>query len=106
MYDEIQCSGFDGDFDNHAAEPIRREAHRPMERIGGFMRATRYHHRACACAVLARRTPWSSPSPLVKTQHKTQLLASVYRTFYLAKLSNFITRKGPSTHVIDATSFV
>jgi len=68
--------------------------------------ATRFHHRACARAVLARRTPWSSPSPLVKTQHKTQLLASVYRTFLLAKLSNFVTRKRPSTHVINATSFV
>jgi hypothetical protein len=43
---------------------------------------------------------------LVKTQHKTQLLASVYRTFYLAKLLIFVTRKGPNTHVIDATSFV
>jgi hypothetical protein len=41
-----------------------------------------------------------------QTQHKTQLLASVYRTFLLAKLSNFVTRKGPSTHVIDATSLV
>jgi hypothetical protein len=43
---------------------------------------------------------------LVKKQHKTQLLASVYRTFLLAKLSNFVTRNGPCTHVIDATSFV
>ncbi len=68
--------------------------------------ATRLRHRACARAVSARRTPWSSPSPLVKTQHKTQLLASVYRTFYLAKLLIFVTRKGPSTHVIDVTSFV
>jgi hypothetical protein len=39
IYDEIQCSGFDGDFDNHAAGPIRHEAHRPMERIGGFMQS-------------------------------------------------------------------
>jgi hypothetical protein len=68
--------------------------------------ATKFRHRACARAVSARRTPWSSPSPLVKTQHKTQLLASVYRTFLLAKLLIFITRKGPSTHVIDATSFI
>jgi hypothetical protein len=42
----------------------------------------------------------------VAVVHKTQLLASVYRTFYLAKLLIFVTRKGPSTHVIDATSFV
>jgi hypothetical protein len=63
--------------------------------------ATRFQHRhwVCARAVSSRRTPWSSPSPLVKTQHKTQLLASVYRTFYLAKQP----KRDP---VIDATSFV
>jgi hypothetical protein len=38
--------------------------------------------------------------------HKTQLLASVYCTFLLAKVLIFVTRKGPSTHVIDATSLV
>ena len=34
---EIQCGGFDGDFDDHAAGKIQREAHQLMERIGGFM---------------------------------------------------------------------
>ena len=38
--------------------------------------------------------------------HKTQLLASVYRTFYVAKVVTFETQNGPSTHVIDVTSFV
>jgi hypothetical protein len=42
----------------------------------------------------------------VAVVHKTHILASVYRTFYLAKVVTFETRKGPSTHVIDATSFV
>ena len=37
---------------------------------------------------------------------KTQLLASNYRTFLPANLLIFVTRKGTSTHVIDATSFV
>ena len=37
---------------------------------------------------------------------KKQLLASNYRTFLLANLSICVTQKGPSTHVIDATSFV
>jgi hypothetical protein len=36
---EHGCSGFDGDCDVHAAGEIRREAHRPMERISGFMRS-------------------------------------------------------------------
>jgi hypothetical protein len=35
---------------------------------------------------------------------KTQLLASDYHTFLLANLSIFVTRKIPSTHVIDVTS--
>ncbi len=38
-------------------------------------------------------------------QHSTTDRA-IYRTFYLAKLLIFVSRKGPSTHVIDATSFV
>jgi hypothetical protein len=38
--------------------------------------------------------------------NKTQFLASDYRTFLLAELNIFVTRKGHSTHVIDATSFV
>jgi hypothetical protein len=42
----------------------------------------------------------------VAVVHKTQLLASVYRTFYLAKVVTFETQNRPSTHVIDATSFV
>ncbi len=38
--------------------------------------------------------------------NKTQLLASNYCTFLLAELKIFVTRKGPSTHIIDAISFV
>jgi hypothetical protein len=43
---------------------------------------------------------------VTKTQHKTQLLASIYRTFLLVKVVIFVTQKGPPTHVIDATSAV
>ncbi len=42
----------------------------------------------------------------VQNTNKTQFLARDYRTFLLAKLYISVTRKGPSTHVIDATSFV
>ena len=38
--------------------------------------------------------------------NKTQLLASNYCTFLLAELKIFVTQKGPSTHVIDAISFL
>jgi hypothetical protein len=38
---------------------------------------------------------------------KTQLLTSNYGTFRaLVVCENFVTRKGPSTHIIDATSVV
>ncbi len=72
-------------------------------------------HRACSRAVSGRRTPWSSPSPWCETQHKTQLLASVYRTFYLAKycrtrcltklpatflLNSFLSKLAPLTNCI------
>jgi len=41
----------DGDCDNHAAGEIRREPHRPMERIGGFMRS----HYMLSSGVCSRR---------------------------------------------------
>ncbi len=43
---------------------------------------------------------------VTKTQHKTQLLASVYHTFLLVKVVIFLIRKGKSKNVIDATSAV
>ena len=43
---------------------------------------------------------------VMSKRKQTQLLASNYRTFLLAELLIFVTQKGPSTHVIDATSFV
>ncbi len=42
----------------------------------------------------------------VQNTNKTQRLASNYCTFLLAKLLIFVTRRRPSTHIIDATSFV
>jgi len=35
----MRFNRFDGDCDDHAAGEIRREAHRPIKRIGGFMRS-------------------------------------------------------------------
>ncbi len=46
------------------------------------------------------------PCRRVQNTNKTQLLASNYCTFLLAELSICVTRKGPSTHFINATSFV
>jgi hypothetical protein len=41
-----------------------------------------------------------------KNTNKTQLLAYVYFTFFLANQVTFGTQKGPSTHFIDAGSCV
>ena len=37
IYDVIKCNAIDDECNDHADGAIRREAHRPMERIGGFM---------------------------------------------------------------------
>jgi hypothetical protein len=74
-----------------------------MERISGFMRS----HYMLPSGVCSRRIgPADAMVIAVDVVHKTQLLASVYRTFYLAKVVTFETQNGPTTHVIDATSFV
>ncbi len=37
IYDVIKCNVINDECDDHADVAIRREAHRPMEHIGGFM---------------------------------------------------------------------
>jgi hypothetical protein len=39
IYKKIKCYVFNGDCNDHADGAIQREAHHPMERIGGFMRS-------------------------------------------------------------------
>ena len=39
IYEKIKCNAIDDECDDHADGAIRREAHSPMERIGGFMRS-------------------------------------------------------------------
>ena len=39
IVDYKKCRQIDNDFDRHAAGAIRRDAHRPMERIRGFMQS-------------------------------------------------------------------
>ena len=43
--------------------------------------ATKRHHRSSACAVSARRMPWSSSSSSNINTHTTSVLASAYRTY-------------------------
>jgi hypothetical protein len=69
-------------------------------------KAPKCPHRASAHAVLPWWLSWLLMVATQQTQQKTQLLASNYDTFYLAKVVIFVTRNGPPTQVIDATSGV
>ena len=103
-----KCRQIDGDFDGHGDAAVRRGTHRPIEHIQGFIRS---HWMPPSGECLRRIAPAAA---MVKefekntlNTNKTQLLASNYGTFRaLVVCENFVTRKGPSTHVIDATSVV
>ena len=103
-----KCRQIDGDFDGHGDASVRRGTHRPIDHIQGFIRS---HWMPPSGECLRRIAPAAA---MVKefekntlNTNKTQLLASNYGTFRaLVVCENFVTRKGPSTHVIDATSVV
>ena len=103
-----KCRQIDGDFDGHGDAAVRRGTHRPIEHIQGFIRS---HWMPSSGECLRRIAPAAAMVKEFKknTQNtnKTQLLASNYGTFRaLVVCENFVSRKGPSTHVIDATSVV
>ena len=58
---------------------------------------------ASACAIMSRWPPLKQK----QNTNKTQLLASNYSTFWALVFSkNFIPQNKPSTHLIDASSFI
>jgi hypothetical protein len=57
--------------------------------------APKCHKRASARTISPRRPQWSSMAATQQTQQKTQLLASNYDTFYLARIVIFVTQKTP-----------
>ena len=69
-------------------------------------KAPKCRHRVSVHAVSPRWPPWSSMAVTQQTQQKTQLLASDYNTFHLAKVVIFVTQNRPPTQDIDATSGV
>jgi len=106
--DNKKCRQIAGDFDCHADAALRCGAHRPMEHIPGF---TRSHWMPPLVECLRRIAPAATmvnefvENTLNTT--KTQLLTSNYGTFRALVISeNFIPQNGPSTQLIDATSFV
>ena len=50
----MKCNGINGDYNDHDAGEIRREAHHPMEHIGGFMQS---HYMPPSCVCLRRIGP-------------------------------------------------
>jgi hypothetical protein len=79
-----------------------------MEHIPGFIRS---HWMPPSGKCLRRIAPAAAMVKELESNtqntNKTQLLASNYGTFRaLVVCENFVTQKGPSTHVIDATSVV
>ena len=103
-----KCRQINDNFDSHGDAAVRRGAHRPIKHIQGF---TLSHWMQPSGECLRRIAPAAA---MVKefekntlNTNKAQLLASNYGTFRaLVVCENFVTRKGPSTHVIDATSVV
>ena len=106
MYEKIKCNAIDDECDDHAAGAIDARHIARWSVSVASCEAPKRRHRASARAVLARRTPWSLMRPRKKTQNTTRLLASAYRTFLLVIRENFVPQNGPSTQLIDATSFV
>jgi len=98
----------DNNFDGHGNAAVRRGARRPMKHIRGF---TRSHWMLpsgeCLCRIALAAAMVNEFVETTQNTNKTQLLASNYGTFRaLVNSENFIPQNGPSTQVIDATSFV
>ncbi len=106
--DNEKCRWIAGDFDCHSDAAVQRGAHLPMEHVQGF---TGSHWMPPLGKCLRCITPAAAMvNKFVETTqntNKTQLLASNYSTFRALVISeNFIPQNGPSTQLIDATSFV
>ena len=107
--DNEKCRWIAGNFDCHAdGAAVRYRAHHPIEHIPGFSRS---HWMPPSGKCLRRIAPVAAMvNEFVETTqntNKAQLLASNYGTFQALVISeNFIPQNGPSTQLIDATSFV
>ncbi len=106
--DNEKCRQIAGDFDSHADAAVRPGAYRPMEHVQGF---TGSHWMPPLGKCLRRVNPAAAMvnefDETTQNTNKTQLLASNYSTFWALIISeNFIPQNGPSTQLIDATSFV
>jgi hypothetical protein len=103
-----KCRQIAGNFECYADAVVQRGAHHPMEHVQGFIWS---HWMPPLGECLRRIAPAAAmDEEFVETTQnttKTQLLASNYGTFWsLVVYDNFIPQNGPSTQLINATSFV
>ena len=103
-----KCRRIDVNFDSHGDAAVRRGAHRPMKHIRSF---TRSHWMPplgeCLCRIAPAAAMVNEFVETTQYTNNTQLLPCNYSTFRaLVNSENFIPQNGPSTQVIDATSFV
>jgi hypothetical protein len=103
-----QCRRIDGNFYCHGDAAVQRRAHLPIEHVQGFTLShwmppsVECSHRIAPAAAMVNEFVETT-----QNTNKTQLLASNYSTFRALIISeNFIPQNGPSTQLIDATSFV
>jgi len=106
--DKKECRRIACDFDCHADAAVRCGAHCPMEHIPGF---TQSHWMPplgeCLRHIPPAATMVNKFVENTLNTNKTQFLTSNYGTFRALVISeNFIPQNGPSTQLIDATSFV
>jgi hypothetical protein len=77
-----------------------------MEHIGGFMRS-HYMLQSGVCSHgIGPADAMVIAVAVGQNTTKKTIFSYCLWYFFTSKLSNFVTRKGPSTHVIDVTSFV
>jgi hypothetical protein len=95
-------------FDCHGNALIQRGAHHLIEHVQGF---TGSHWMPPSGECLHRIAPAATMVnefvEITQNTNKTQLLTSNFGTFRVLVISeNFIPQNGPSTQLINATSFV
>ena len=106
--DNEKCRQISGNFDCYADAAVQCGAHRPLEHVEGFIWS---HWMPPLGKCLRRIAPVAAAveefAETTQNTNKTQLIASNYGTFWLLVVyENFITQNGPSTQLIDVTSFV
>jgi len=106
--DNKKCRWIAGDFDCHGNAVVRRGAYRPIEHVQGFTGSHwMWPSGKCLRCIAPAAAMVNEFIETTKNTNKTQLSTSNYGTFWaLVKSDNFIPQNGPSTRVIDATSFI